>query len=170
MDVLTCGVMQAGKALQIWGLLPVHLSRQEPPHNSVLGFGLRVNISFASHDLRSRLWKLRTLRIVVLCICQHSMILNDVECHWLFANEVSRRTHSKMYRQSLCVGVFLWASIWDLLLFLLHCWFKLARAKRLQRVFFLHSSKCTQMGPNGFQWAHWAQWAQWTQCNPNVSQ
>ena len=38
-------LLHPGKKLQIWGLQHIRLSQQGPPQNSVLGAGLKVNIS-----------------------------------------------------------------------------------------------------------------------------
>ena len=45
MGVLECVIMHPGKTLQIWGPQPIWLPQQEPPRNSVLVAGLKVNIS-----------------------------------------------------------------------------------------------------------------------------
>ena len=70
MGVLESAVMHPGKTLQILGPQSIWLLHQEPPRNSVLGAGLKVNISLISTKfLRSFLETANLGQNVILYLC-----------------------------------------------------------------------------------------------------
>ena len=67
--------MHRGKTLQIWGLQLSWLSKREPPRNSALGAGLKVEISLIPF------LQIKELASMPACICVYSITLNQIKFH-----------------------------------------------------------------------------------------